>query len=198
MPDFSKTIIYKIVHKDDLNDENIYIGHTTNFKSRNGKHKDSCNNPNSKQYNQKKYKYIRENGGWENWIMIEIEKYPCNSVHEARARERQIQTKMKAKLNTDIAGRTPNEWWEDNKERLQILNKEWRTNNKDYLNEKMRNYRKNNPEKMREYDKKRYEKKRYEDNKKIPCEICGFIGAKKSLKRHQKSKKCIEAKKIIL
>ena len=31
---------------------------------------------------------IRKNGGWENWCMIEIEKYPCNDKNEAKARER--------------------------------------------------------------------------------------------------------------
>ena len=30
---------------------------------------------------------IRENGDWNNWSMIEIEKYPCNDDNEARARE---------------------------------------------------------------------------------------------------------------
>ena len=31
---------------------------------------------------------IRENEGWNNWSMIEIEKYPCNDKNEACARER--------------------------------------------------------------------------------------------------------------
>ena len=140
--DFSKTIIYKLVHKDDLNDENVYIGHTTDMRNRKYAHKDSCNNPNDKAYNQKKYQFIRENGGWDEWLMIEIEKYPCNDANEARARERKVQTEIKSKLNTDIAGRTPKEWWIDNKERLKELNKVWRENNKEYLNEKMKDYRK--------------------------------------------------------
>ena len=194
--DYTNTIIYKLVHKDDLYDENIYTGHTTDMRNRRYKHKDSCNHPNNAAYNQKKYKYIRENGGWDEWLMIEIEKYPCKDRPEAIARERVIQAEMEAKLNSDIAGRTPKEWWEDNKERLKILNKEWRTNNKDYLNEKMKDYRKNNLEKMREYDRNRPDKQeRLEQQKeKITCDHCGSIVRKAEISRHKKTQKCINFK----
>ena len=29
---------------------------------------------------------MRDNGGWQNWSMIEIEKYPCNDQQEATKR----------------------------------------------------------------------------------------------------------------
>jgi hypothetical protein len=54
-------------------DENIkehYIGHTKNFKERIQRHK--CISENSKKYNIKLYKFIRENGGWANWIICPI------------------------------------------------------------------------------------------------------------------------------
>ena len=41
--DYSRTIIYKLVHKDDLDDVNIYVGHTTDFTKRKNRHKVSCN-----------------------------------------------------------------------------------------------------------------------------------------------------------
>lgn len=84
---YSSTIIYKIVCKD-LNVKDIYVGHTTNFIRRKANHKYDCNNPNSKPYNFKIYLTIRENGGWSNWEMIEVEKYNCNDRNEAAARER--------------------------------------------------------------------------------------------------------------
>jgi len=121
--DYANTIIYKLVHKDDLYDENIYTGHTTDFICRKNHHKSLCNNSKKKEYNQKKYKNIRENGGWDEWLMIEIEKYPCKDKPEAVARERVIQTEMKAKLNSLIAGRTPKEYREDNKEIIAIKKK---------------------------------------------------------------------------
>ena len=82
--DYSKTIIYKIVCND-LNITDLYVGHTTQFTKRKCGHKSKCNNLNSKSYNLIIYKTIRDNGGWENWSMIEIEKYNCNDSNEAIA-----------------------------------------------------------------------------------------------------------------
>ena len=74
--DYSNTIMYKIV-PNDLNLDLIYIGHTTNFRTRKSLHKSRCNNINGKCYNSKVYSMIRENGNWSEWSMVEIEKYPC-------------------------------------------------------------------------------------------------------------------------
>lgn len=91
--DYSNTIIYKIVCKD-LNIIDIYVGHTTSFKDRKREHKSRC-----KTYNFKLYVMIRENGGWDNWDMIEIEKYSCKDKNEARARERYWYEKLSANIN---------------------------------------------------------------------------------------------------
>ena len=85
--DYSKTVIYKIVCND-LNVKDVYVGHTTDFTKRKAQHKINCNNPDTKIYNLKVYQIIRDNEGWYNWSMIEIEKYPCLVNNEARARER--------------------------------------------------------------------------------------------------------------
>ena len=85
--DYSKTVIYKIVSKD-LNIKDVYIGHTTDFTKRKCNHKINCNHKMGKAYNHKVYQFIRDNGGWDRFEMIEIEKYPCNDGNEARARER--------------------------------------------------------------------------------------------------------------
>ena len=63
--DHSNTIIYKLVHKEDYDNVNIYIGSTTDFIRRKNSHKSNCCNEKSKEYNEKKYQYIRGNGGWE-------------------------------------------------------------------------------------------------------------------------------------
>ena len=86
--DNSKTLIYKLVHKDDLENKNIYIGSTTDFRRRKNAHKTTCTNPKSKPYNNKVYQQIRENDGWDTWVMVEIEKFPCTDKREADARER--------------------------------------------------------------------------------------------------------------
>tara|TARA_S200002703_G_scaffold34949_1_gene30183 strand:+ start:540 stop:1148 length:609 start_codon:yes stop_codon:yes gene_type:complete len=97
---YANTIIYCIKHKNDYNNENVCVGSTTNFLKRRNKYKTDTNNPNSKSYNQKKHKYIRENGGWDDFIMYEIEKFPCADKREAEARERYWYDTMNATLNS--------------------------------------------------------------------------------------------------
>ena len=82
MPKYENGLVYKLVHKEDYNNDNIYIGSTTNFRGRKAEHKKGATNPNDKNYNQIKYQYIRDNGGWENWIMVQIEKYDCDDGKE--------------------------------------------------------------------------------------------------------------------
>ena len=73
--DYSNCCIYKIEHidKDDL----VYVGHTTNFTKRKNQHKSCCNNENNKHFNLKVYQMIRQNGGWNMFRRIEVEKYSC-------------------------------------------------------------------------------------------------------------------------
>ena len=93
--DYSNTIIYKIYCSDDkVND--IYVGHTTNFVKRKYQHKILCNSGKKL----KLYDTIRNNGGWNNWIMIELAKYNCKDVTEARIREQEHYDILKPKLNS--------------------------------------------------------------------------------------------------
>ena len=98
MPTYVKTIMYKIECKNNEITE-CYIGHTTNPKSRQAEHKYNCNNEKSKGHNLRLYSFIRANGGWDNWDMIEIEKYPCNSKREAETREHYWYFELKSTLN---------------------------------------------------------------------------------------------------
>ena len=74
MPDYSKSIIYKLCCKDPSITD-IYIGSTTNFIERKCSHKNCCINKKSKKYNMNVYKFIREHGDWDNWDMVQIEIY---------------------------------------------------------------------------------------------------------------------------
>tara|TARA_Y100000389_G_scaffold108656_1_gene105784 strand:- start:502 stop:978 length:477 start_codon:yes stop_codon:yes gene_type:complete len=118
MPLYQNSSIYKLVHRNDLDNENIYIGSTTNFRGRKGIHKSNYFNINSKNHNVPIYQYIRNNGGWDNWLMIEIEKFSCNDKRELEIRERYWIEKNKSKLNACIPTRTPKEYRQDNRERL--------------------------------------------------------------------------------
>jgi len=98
--DYNNTLIYKLCHKEDYDNANIYIGSTTNFTQRKNQHKFACINENAKEHNQKKYQYIRNNEGWNEWNMIEIEKYPCADKNESKAREEYWRTRFNANLNS--------------------------------------------------------------------------------------------------
>jgi len=139
MPDYSKGCIYMLRHKDDIDGKNSYVGSTTNFRQRKNLHKSCCNNINSKKYNYSKYKYIRDNDGWENWVMEWIEDYPCNSKRELERREGEI-IKQRAKLNFVVAGRTNKEWRDDNKQILAEKRRIYLQNNKQIIAEKRRIY----------------------------------------------------------
>ena len=69
----SKTgIIYKLVSRD-INVPELYVGSTCSFRARKAQHKKRCNNENDKKYKYNVYQYIRANGGWDLFDMIQIE-----------------------------------------------------------------------------------------------------------------------------
>jgi len=84
---YTNNINYKFVCND-LTVTDVYVGHTTNFKNRKNQHKFRCNTLGNPRYHLKIYETMRNNGGWLNWSMIEIEKFPCNDSNEACKRER--------------------------------------------------------------------------------------------------------------
>jgi hypothetical protein len=166
---YSTTIIYKIVCKD-LEVTEVYVGHTTDFKTRKSTHKSHCNNENDKCYNFKVYKYIRENGGWENFDMIEIEKFSeCKDSNEATARERYWIEKLNAKLNSIFPQRPKSEfskiYREINKEEIHKKDKIYRENNKEKIRNKNKKYREDNKEIQKEQSKKWYEDNKEEIKK---------------------------------
>ena len=177
--DYSKVVLYKIVCKD-LNITDCYVGHTTNFRRRKFQHKSSSSNEKN---NLKVYEMIRLNGNWENWEMIEIEKYPCSDANEAGARERYWYEFLHANLNCNKPNRTGREYRDDHKEQRKVNQKGYREANKD----KIKKYYEDNKDKINEYNIKYYE-----DNKQIllktnSCECGGkYITQKKA--RHMKSK----------
>ena len=134
MKNYNKSSIYKLCCND-LKIKEIYIGSTTNFTRRKQAHKQDCNNPNSKNYNLKVYKFIRDNGGWTNWSMILIDNVSCENNLELLKIEREYIEKNNSLLNCNIPCRTNKEWQIDNRE-LQIKKrKEYR--NTHNQNEKM-------------------------------------------------------------
>jgi hypothetical protein len=188
MKDYSKSKIYTIRC---LTDENlIYVGSTIEpLSKRWGGHKTD-----SKRSNMLLYQAI--NGEWENWRIYLFELYPCSCVEELRRREGEIIREI-GTLNTEIAGRTWKEWYEDNKEKVLKQIKEWSENNKEHL----KNYHKEWYEKNKEHhlnlskiwninNREYINKKR---NEEMTCS-CGCIINISSKARHEKTKKHLDLK----
>ena len=90
-------IIYKIVHKQ--NDSLMYIGSTTNFKSRANHHRLTCTNPKYKCYDMYLYQVIREHGGWENWEMSPLEVLENSTKKDAAVRQQDFIYELNPSLN---------------------------------------------------------------------------------------------------
>lgn len=166
---YNKTIIYKLVNNNDFDNENIYVGSTTEFIKRKYHHKNCCCNENSKGYNCKVYQNIRANGGWENWTMLEIEKFPCEDKREAEAREEYWRCMFNARLNTIRAFITQeqrkeqrkenqNKYRTENAEKMKEYEKQYKTEHADKIKEQMNQYRTQNADKIKEQRKQYYTK----------------------------------------
>ena len=178
MPDFSKTIIYKIQHEDD--ESLLYVGSTTNFTKRKCSHKRNCNNPNGKEFNIKLYQMIRDNGGWDCFRMIQIKEFPCNNKREAEAEEDRIMMELKANMNHQRASRSQAEWYIDNRDKNLEQSKQYYIDNRDKFIERVKQNYNENRDKILEQKKQ-----------KMTCE-CGCVVNKGDISTHRKTKKHID------
>ena len=181
--DYSNTIIYKIVCND-LSVTDCYVGNTTQFRQRKSQHKKNCNNSNSKDYNIPLYKFIREHSGWENFSMIEIEKYPCTDGNEARARERYYFDLLNANLNKMRPLRTEDERKQYDKEYRQ------KENIKEYNKRYCKQYREEHINELKKYREENKDKNQERRSEKIKCS-CGSVISRGYMSDHLKSFKHI-------
>ena len=191
---YQNTVIYKIVCKD-LSITDCYVGSTTNFTKRKWNHKHSCNTESSNSYNLNVYVFIRTHYGWENWDMIEVEKFPCNNLNEALKRERYWIENLKATLNLKIPSRTKKEYREDNADKIKEHKKQYAEQNSYKIKEYQKQYNKVNVDKIKEGQKKyanEHAKKLAEYKKKYAKEHSEKI--KEYMKQYRLKKKQLEEK----
>ena len=142
---YQKGKIYKIGNS--VNNE-IYVGSTYNTLS-----KRMCHHRSEAKLGRsyKLYDLMNELGV-EHFRIELIENYPCKSKEELNAKEghwiRQIGT-----LNTIIAGRSRQEYKQENSEKIKEQNKEYRSSHKHVIQA----YREKNKDKMQHYNKEYYE-----------------------------------------
>ena len=212
-------VVYKLFCKD-YND--CYVGSTTDFHQRKRQHKTNWNNENSKNYNLKVYKFIREHNGFDSWEFEVLEQNEYENKYLLRDREANFVKILKSTLNSAIPNRTQQEYYENNKGKIKEYHKEYSKNNKEKLNEYSKIYRENNKEKLNEYNKKynednkdklneyrennkehrkEYDKKYREDNldkikeykkEKVLCIVCNCYIRRNGLSEHKKTKKHIK------
>jgi len=163
--DYSKTIIYKLCCKDP-NIKDIYVGHTTNFTQRKNTHKCCCYNENNKKYNQYVYKFIRDNGSWDNWSMIQIQQHNLKNKREAESTEQYWIEKLAASLNTNkpyaMCKEEPQiykqDWYEENKTEILEKAKQHYVENKEEKIEYQKQYSEENKDHIKDYQKEYREK----------------------------------------
>ena len=157
MPDYQKSKIYAIKS---YQTEMIYIGSTTQILSKRlGEHRTNYKK-NVAISSKKILKY-------EDYYIELIENFPCNTKEELLKREGfHIRENINICVNHEIAGRTKQEYIQDNIEKI----KQYRQDNVEKIKETKKQYYQNNVEKIKQYrqdniDKlKQYDKQYRQDN----------------------------------
>ena len=157
MPDYQKGKIYKIWSP---SKNLVYYGSTIEtISARLAKHIYS-------------YKYYNEDNTkryYSSYLVLEcedykielVEEYPCNNKQQLSKKEGEY-IKANECVNMQIAGRTAEEYYKDNADRI----KEYQKINADKINERQQKYYENNPAKLKEKYKKYRDTNRDEMNEK--------------------------------
>jgi hypothetical protein len=171
MEDTKKYIyyIYKIVYENKEQDLSyIYIGSTNDIKQRYSSHISNMSNPNTHEYNTKKYKVMRENGGVDNFKMVVIYTSiePITKT-EAHIIEEQYRLSEQANLNDCRCYRTETErieqlknYYGENKQKTLDRQKNYYAENIVEIKQKRKEYRQNNKEHKRLQARAYYLKKK--------------------------------------
>jgi hypothetical protein len=131
------------------------------------------------------YSFIRENGGWQNFDMIQIEQFNATDKRSLHARERHWIEELQPSLNGAIPNRTYQEWCEDNKESIAARMRQYSRDNCEAIAAQKKLYQKNNKEALAAYQK-RYSR----DTKDTRTCICGQeynYGKSSDRKQHYRS-----------
>lgn len=184
------TTIYQIYCKDP-NITETYVGSTINFYRRVYLHRSNCTNENSKDYEIYLYKFIRNNGGINNWefkvlnqieyfddsmrrrqeqCYIDLIKPELNSLNayiseEEKKEYRNEYMEKYREENQQYFKEKYKQYYQDNKEEISIKRKDYRVKNKEKLSENFKKWEEENKEYRDEYRKKYREENRDKINR---------------------------------
>ena len=143
-------IIYEITCID-KNIEYSYVGSTQNFRSRKSQHKYSLTTLNNPSFNLNIYKFIRENGGWNNFEMRPLEEFKCETNIQSKIREQYWIDLKQSNLNSRKAFNTKSQYYIDNRDTFLDKATQYRNNNKTIIAEVQHEYYINNKDKLINY-----------------------------------------------
>lgn len=149
MPDYNNGKIYTIKHR--IDESLVYVGSTCQelcdrmCKHRSSSKQDKCKNTLF-------YKTVADNGGWPAFYIELYETYPCNNREELTGREGEV-IRQTGTLNTQIAGRTIKEWFQDNKEDVSKKKKDYYLANTEDISQRHKAYYLANADALKEYAK---------------------------------------------
>ena len=184
-----------------------YVGSTKNYSKRKSNHKSNCYNKKRPQYNKKAYCFIRANKGFDNFKFEIIEEF--EEYDKIKLRERELffidktwnnncnQNRPFAKDDNGLKRKNEyaKKYRENNKEKILQINKEYNKNNKEIISQKYKEYYEKNKEillqKQNEYYENNKEIINLKHKVKINCNFCNRLVRKDSMKRHQRTKFCL-------
>ena len=171
MPDYAKSKIYTIKCKTD--ETLIYVGSTTQqyLSRRWAGHK----NRSVKHPNMLIYKTINNN--WCDWYIELYESFPCETKEQLLKKEGEI-IKLIGNLNSQISGRTKQEYRSETKDIKKETDKKYYENNKEKIKKKVDEYRLSHYETIKDRKNNTY----------IVCS-CGCKINKNNQSQHLKTKK---------
>ena len=168
---YDDCVVYAIVCKN-KKVKDCYVGSTTNYEIRKANHRSDCDNANATNYPYKVYKFIRSNGGMENFRFKVLEQPDVITNRQLHDRERYYVDKLKPTLNKQVPNRTDKQYYIDNKK----VYKQRYINNKKAYNERTKQYYINNRDRILEQRKQR-----------VMC-CCGRSYTKINKSHHSKTK----------
>jgi len=153
--DFNQCYIYHIKSKDG---EVCYVGSTSNLNSRKSSHRYNCSHENNKFYHLDIYKYIRNNGGFSNFQIVPIRKLEnVKNKNDLLIAEQAEMNKYSGLKNMRGSYQTEEErvkqnlqWRKENPEKIRQSYKKYYEANKEQIIEKTRIWMKEHPEKNSE------------------------------------------------
>ena len=173
--DFGNSVIYHIRHMESK--EVVYVGSTTNFSNRKGKHKYRCNDKEGKEFTSPIYCHIRNNGGFDCFEVIPIKSLKLENKTELLIAEQEEIDKYRTLVNRNKAHRTI----EEDKEYRKKYHKQYNEEHKAERNQNRKLYYQENREIINEKQKQS-----------IICPICNSTSTRGQIKRHQRTNKCQE------